>query len=50
MNPDFEGGGEGAGGGVGRAVLRGGPEGAADPRHPGDGGGGGGRGLKGGNL
>ena len=50
MNADFEGSCEGTGGGMGRAVLRGGPEGAADPRHPGDGGGGGGRGLKGGNL
>lgn len=50
VDPDFERGGEAAGGGVGRAVLRGGPEGAADPRHPGDGGGGGGRSLQGGDL
>ena len=50
MDPDFEWGGEATGGFVFRLVLRGGPEGAADPRHPGDGGGGGGRGLQGGNL
>ena len=50
MNSDLERGGETAGGGVSCAGRGGGPEGAAYPRHTGDGGGSSGRGLKSSNL
>ena len=50
MNPDLERGGEAAGGGVGRAGRGGGPEGAAYPRHPSDGGGSSGCSLQSGDL
>ena len=50
VDPDLEGGGEAADGGVGGGGRRGRQEAAAHSGHPGDGGGGGGGGLQGGDL
>ena len=50
MDPDLEGGGETAGGGVSRGGRGGGPEVTTYPRHPGNGCRGGGGGLQSGDL
>ena len=50
MDPDLEGSGEAAGGGVGRGDRGGGPEVTAYPRHTSYGGRGGGGGLQSSNL